>query len=97
MNAPKPFIIWKLEEWARQESNLRLPPCEDGTLAAELRAHQRQGFVENRSVGAMITTWRVWGQSQIDVLPIVPAMNSFPSSATSSTTCQYMPSSSTRL
>ncbi|GEM_PF-5801162 len=38
-----------LGEWARQESNLRLPPCEDGTLAAELRAHQRQGFVTRRS------------------------------------------------
>ncbi len=43
----KPLRIRCLEEWARQESNLRLPPCEDGTLAAELRAHQRRGFVEN--------------------------------------------------
>ena len=56
VNAANPCIIRGLVEWARQESNLRLPPCEDGTLAAELRAHQRQGFVENRSVGAMITT-----------------------------------------
>ena len=30
-----PFL---LSEWAMQESNLRLPPCEDGTLAAELIA-----------------------------------------------------------
>ncbi len=25
--------------WAREDSNLRLPPCEDGTLTAELLAH----------------------------------------------------------
>ena len=46
---PNAVVSKGLGEWARQESNLRLPPCEDGTLAAELRAHQRQGFVTRRS------------------------------------------------
>ena len=36
-----PFL---LSEWAMQESNLRLPPCEDGTLAAELIALGRRRF-----------------------------------------------------
>lgn len=31
----------KCTNWARQDSNLRLPPCEDGTLTTELRARGR--------------------------------------------------------
>jgi hypothetical protein len=28
-------------EWAARDSNLRLPPCEDGTLTAELAARNK--------------------------------------------------------
>ena len=39
---PRQFVKPLL--WAMQESNLRLPPCEDGTLAAELIALGRRRF-----------------------------------------------------
>jgi hypothetical protein len=35
---PSGSALFLLRKWAMQESNLRLPPCEDGTLAAELIA-----------------------------------------------------------
>ena len=40
------------QEWAAKDSNLRLPPCEDGTLTTELAARQNYLYMMNRDLAS---------------------------------------------
>ena len=55
----KLLIVW----WALQDLNLRLPPCESGTLAAELKV-LKQNLVALMGVEPTVIALRVQGPNR---------------------------------
>ncbi len=73
LNCRKVLILW----WAQQDSNLRLPPCEGGTLPLSYAPAEQVGCnatnLESSTAARALPIWQLGGLTQ--ALCIDPALH----------------------